>query len=166
MGGRGSGCWYRWDTRPIVEDYRCLDVNRWRRDGLLRPGYQFLWCWWRDSDKTEKLADINVFVANGRLLLSYRYRYGGGDWQDVTESVPLTWTPCNYGGRRPWFVCPGVVNGVACGRRMGKSCTGRGPISSAATATAWPTGASGRAGSTGPRGGQRRSACGWEGRHA
>ena len=28
--------------------------------------------------------------------------------------------PCNFGGERPWFVCPGVVNGVACGRRVAK----------------------------------------------
>jgi hypothetical protein len=26
----------------------------------------------------------------------------------------LTWTPCNYGGERPWLVCPG------CRRRVGK----------------------------------------------
>ena len=30
----------------------------------------------------------------------------------------MEWTPCNFGVERPWFVCPGVVNGVACGRRV------------------------------------------------
>jgi hypothetical protein len=28
--------------------------------------------------------------------------------------VPLTWTACNFGGERPWFVCPGD----GCGRRV------------------------------------------------
>jgi len=28
--------------------------------------------------------------------------------------VGLEWTPCNFGGERPWFVCPGV----RCGRRV------------------------------------------------
>jgi hypothetical protein len=28
--------------------------------------------------------------------------------------VPLTWTACNFGGERPWFVCPGA----GCGRRV------------------------------------------------
>ena len=126
MGGKGSGHWCRWDARPIVEDYRCLDVDRWHRDGLLRPGHGFSWCWWRDSDRTQKVANINVLVTDGRVVLSYRCRYGGGDWHDVTKSVPLTWTLCNYGGRRPWFVCPGVVNGVVCGRRVRKLyCAGR-----------------------------------------
>ena len=52
------------------------------------------------------------------MVLLYRYRSGlGVEWEDVRETVPLEWTPCNFGGERPWFVCPGVVNGVRCGRR-------------------------------------------------
>lgn len=36
------------------------------------------------------------------------------DGQERSQSVPLTWTPCPYGGRRRWFLCP------RCGRRVGK----------------------------------------------
>lgn len=28
--------------------------------------------------------------------------------------VPLEWTPCNFGGERPWFLCPGA----RCGSRV------------------------------------------------
>jgi hypothetical protein len=28
--------------------------------------------------------------------------------------------PCRFGGARPYFVCPGIVNGIACGRRVSK----------------------------------------------
>jgi hypothetical protein len=28
--------------------------------------------------------------------------------------VPLQWTPCNFGGERSWFICPGA----GCGRRV------------------------------------------------
>jgi hypothetical protein len=28
--------------------------------------------------------------------------------------------PCRFGGERPYFVCPGVVNEIACGRRVAK----------------------------------------------
>jgi hypothetical protein len=38
----------------------------------------------------------------------------GGDWKDVKETVPLEWTACNFGGERPWFICPGA----GCGRRV------------------------------------------------
>ncbi len=28
--------------------------------------------------------------------------------QELVEGVAhLEWTPCNFGGERPWFVCPG-----------------------------------------------------------
>jgi hypothetical protein len=50
-----------------------------------------------------------------RVILTYRHRRGsGGEWEDVRESVPLTWTACNFGGERPWFICPGA----GCGRRV------------------------------------------------
>jgi hypothetical protein len=32
----------------------------------------------------------------------------------VRESVHLSWTACNFGGERPWFVCPRAE----CGRRV------------------------------------------------
>ena len=59
-------------------------------------------------------------AIEGRLILSYRYRYGQEEWQTVEEPVSISWTPCHFGGARPWFVCPGVVNCVPCGRRVGK----------------------------------------------
>jgi len=35
--------------------------------------------------------------------------------QELVEGVAhLAWTPCNFGGYRPWFVCPGE----GCGRRV------------------------------------------------
>ena len=33
---------------------------------------------------------------------------------------PITWTACNFGAGRPCFVCPGVVNGYVCRRRVAK----------------------------------------------
>jgi hypothetical protein len=47
-------------------------------------------------------------------------RIGGGEWEGVTETVRIVRVPCRFGGARPYFICPGVVNGVACGRRVAK----------------------------------------------
>lgn len=33
--------------------------------------------------------------------------------------IPLTTTPCKYGGVRYWFICPLSKNGQYCGRRVG-----------------------------------------------
>jgi hypothetical protein len=35
-------------------------------------------------------------------------------WEDVKETVALSWTACNFGGERPWFIC----TGAGCGRRV------------------------------------------------
>lgn len=57
----------------------------------------------------------------GRLTLTYRQRGHGGDqWTPVTEVVTVDMVPCRFGGARPFFVCPGVVNGRHCGRRVVK----------------------------------------------
>jgi hypothetical protein len=65
------------------------------------------------------VAWIQVRVQPGRqVTLIYRVREGGGEWLDVEEPIALTWTPCRYGGQRPWFICPGVVNGRMCSRRV------------------------------------------------
>src|SRR3954468_6130263 len=56
--------------------------------------------------------------------VTYRVRIGHGDWQDVAETVRIVRTACRFGGSRPYFVCPGIVNGVACDRRVGLNQTG------------------------------------------
>jgi hypothetical protein len=50
-----------------------------------------------------------------RVILTYRHRSGpSGKWKEVREPVPLSWTACNFGGERPWFICPGA----GCGRKV------------------------------------------------
>lgn len=114
MGGYGSG---RPGWRPKAEGFRNIDVNRLRKAGLLRAGYSGGWQWTVDG---EKVASISMRAETARLVLIYRIRPGGGEWEDVEEPIPLEETPCHYGGVRPWFRCPGVRNGRWCGRRVGK----------------------------------------------
>lgn len=38
---------------------------------------------------------------------------------EASYAVELTTTPCYFGGRRYWFICPLVVDGAFCGKRMG-----------------------------------------------
>jgi hypothetical protein len=44
----------------------------------------------------------------------------GSEWKDVEEAVRIVRIPCRFGGARPYFICPGLVNGIACGRRVAK----------------------------------------------
>jgi hypothetical protein len=110
MGGRGSGRRWHYGAHNTTSDYRALDVRRWQRDGLLTPGRSFGWQW---THGTEVAAAIQVRAEEGRVILVYRYRRGGGNWKDENYPVGLDWTPCHLGGQRPWFRCPAQ----GCGRR-------------------------------------------------
>jgi hypothetical protein len=115
MGGFGSG---RPGTgRSTVEACRSIDVNRLHKAGCLQPGWAGGWQWTRDGTK---VASIELRAESSRLHLSYRVRTDGGDWRDVTETVPVVRVSCPFGGTRPYFVCPGVVNGRPCDRRVAK----------------------------------------------
>ena len=116
MGGFGSGrpSGYGRDT---VEGCRSIDVNRLHREGCLRPGWSGGWKWTRDG---EKVASITMRAVEDRLHISYRVRIGGGDWEDVEETICIVRVPCRFGGTRPYIICPGVVNGIPCGRRVVK----------------------------------------------
>ncbi len=120
MGGYGSGDWQIWNAKPLVERCRSLDMRLWCREGRLYPGADFSTTWFDKNGN--QLASIGVRVGHDQLTLQYQYQYHQGDnvWEAIRDSIPLTWTPCNYGGRRPWFQCPGIVNGAPCGRRVAK----------------------------------------------
>jgi hypothetical protein len=117
MGGCGSGYWERSGSRTTVEGCRWIDVSAWNRDGLLKPGTVFTTTWDRDG---ETVASIGVSVRLGAVLLSYRWSAHDYEYENVQQHVPIERTLCNFGGSRPWFICPGFQNYVHCGCRVVK----------------------------------------------
>jgi hypothetical protein len=114
LGGLGSGNRHRFDKKTTTGECNSLDVRRLYRDGLLKPGTCFRSSWSRFDRET---GSLHGFVYLDEIVLSYRHRSGlGGEWEDVKEPVPLEWTSCNFGGERPWFLCPGA----GCDRRVAK----------------------------------------------
>lgn len=114
MGGYGSG---RPSYKQKAEHCRALNVNCFHREGCLRPGLSGSWQWKRYD---EEVARINWKATDAHLILDYRVRVSGGDWESINQPVPITYVDCNYGNQRPYFLCPGVVNGRHCGQRVVK----------------------------------------------
>ncbi len=114
MGGIGSG-------RPpgfgkdTVEGVRSLNVNRLKRAGYIGTNKIGGWEWTRDG---ERVAWICLTADGDRLRLDYKSRAPGEDWASVEETVEIAQVPCHLGGQRPYFLCPGVVDGRACRRRI------------------------------------------------
>ena len=67
----------------LVEGCRHIDARDWRRDGYLQP------------------------PAPGGLPYSITASCGGRE-----QHITIVWTPCRFGGKRPWFQCG------CCGRRV------------------------------------------------
>ena len=110
MGGRGSGEWYRWNRKTTAEEALRLDVRYLRKRGWINsPGTTGSLSW---SCGGEPSGWIRFRVEQDRLVLMYKYRSHGSDWQDYEEEVLLERTACNYGGERTWFLCP------HCGKRV------------------------------------------------
>jgi hypothetical protein len=116
VGGAGSGNWYRFDKKTTTDECHSVDVCHLHREGLLESGRRFSLRWSRADRETGSIGGVvEGTEAPEQVILTYGHRRGpGGEWEDVRESVPLTWTACNFGGERPWFIFPGA----GCGRRV------------------------------------------------
>ena len=87
-----------------------IDIRRWKRGGHLLPGHRFIARWYFDN---EEYAGMNVFIETAHLIrLAYRWTCNGKT-EDITYPIAIDWTDCNFGGKRPWFICPDSD----CGRR-------------------------------------------------
>ena len=101
--------------RATCEGCKSLDIRRLHQEKLLRPGQACSWSWSRDGQLT---GSIDIKIRFGEITLRYRTRRHDGVWQDISETLPITWTPCALGGQRPWFICPVYARGRYCGRRV------------------------------------------------
>ena len=103
--GAGRPGWKR-----KAEQSLAFDVRQVARKGLLRPG-AFAWQW--TSNYGEKVGSVGVRVVDDaqRMILTYQWTPHGNEPRTVECSFLINCTPCNYGGSRPWLLCP------SCGRR-------------------------------------------------
>jgi hypothetical protein len=101
-------------------------VRRWHREGFLTPGRWFSWQWSQDGRAT---ASITVCTHPDTVTLTYRIKtYWDDEFRDIEQAIPLSWTPCHFGSKRPWFICSACRNGRYCGRRVAKLYLGFGGI--------------------------------------
>ncbi len=120
MGGRGSGTWFRYSKKKTVELCHALDVNNLHRHKSFRYGTRSTITWTTTYAGEESKASIAVHGAGDGVRLSYTTTHYDGDKHEYEYPVNVVQVPCNYGGSRPYFICPGVIHGVTCDRRVAK----------------------------------------------
>lgn len=124
MGGLGSGR-HDYATTPTVEECCALEVDEFI--GVLEdPGSSVMVRWGPEDDPSASIG-VHLLPQHGdadtttALRLVYTITDGRTGEQTAHDyRIPLEYTECNFGGERPWFRCPGVVDGGHCDRRVAK----------------------------------------------
>ena len=62
---------------------------------------------------SEQTGSIRYRIEADRMILNYRHRPHGGEWEPVEQVISFDRTSCNYGGHRTWFLCPRCWKRVA-----------------------------------------------------
>ena len=105
MGGYGSGEWQQ-RKRGTVEEHLAVRIGELQRERALTPGTVV-------EIRAGDRFSAEVEAEEHRLVFRYAVgRKGRDQWTRYAVPVPVSWTACNYGGRRPWFHCP------KCSRRV------------------------------------------------
>jgi hypothetical protein len=126
MGGAGSGnnChWWRPSKKTVVEDCLSIDASRWTREGILRAGAHRAGLWrWVYHGGRECSIGYEVLARDmdwPRVRLHYAQTVEGRQ-EPVDYHVCVDTTVPTFGGLRWWFLCPLIVDGLLCERRVGK----------------------------------------------
>ena len=117
MGGTGSG---RFGDGGTCDNHSRLDVRfLHRRLGALRaatltgtflPGVLSWHCQGVPRGRAGFSCEADPADPSraGAIGLAFRWRPAGEErWRDCAVRVAVEWTPCRYGGARPWWRCPG-----------------------------------------------------------
>jgi hypothetical protein len=100
--------------QPICEAQRSIDIRKLNREGGLRPGRCFGYTWTRLG---EPLGEVRMTVQSDILFLLAKLPNDKvSEPKSVAQGVRVAWSPCRWGGQRPWFLCPVT----SCRRRCAK----------------------------------------------
>lgn len=104
------GSYYRYDAKPTTGSYHQVDIRWINRQTQLKPGLHSLH-WSRNGEPTGSIGYRIEGPEDGQATaLRLIYSVNG---EPTEQHVPLDWTDCNYGGSRPWVLCPVCARRVA-----------------------------------------------------
>ena len=114
------GRWSYSDRRTTEE---CKSIStKWLKKYDYFIGYKHGGMTW--SRAGQQTGSISFCVSTFERDEYIRFQYTQtdrhfGEKAELDYKVRLEWTSCHFGGRRWWFICPLVVNGQVCNRRVG-----------------------------------------------
>ena len=106
MGGLGSGRRRSYAGRLETDDFSSLDIRLLSREKLLVPGIRYSGQW----SEGDRVATLELRVQCDSFVLIFKPFSSD---TTVEHWLDIETTPCQFGGRRPWFKCPRCDRRVA-----------------------------------------------------
>lgn len=116
-------------SRAIAEQSNRLSVFFLKKHGYFKKDYSQMsgtitWTYGYSENKSSigfSLIRENWGTPYERTYIKLNYthtNHWSGEKSDMNYDIQLEATPCRYGGKRYWFICPLTKNGRYCGRRV------------------------------------------------
>jgi len=117
-------------ARAKAEQSNRLSIFWLKKHGYLHKDYSNMsgtitWTYGYSENKSSisfAISRDNWGTANERAYARLYYTHTNswsGEKSEMDYKVQLATTPCRYGSKRYWFICPLSKNGQYCGRRVG-----------------------------------------------
>src|SRR3989338_5619504 len=109
-------------AKQQAESINRLSVFWLKKHGYMSSGWHSGGIKWTHGSSESSIGFIVSIDENEGDHVKLQY-INTDSWTGERESmdlrIELTATPCNFGGKRYWFICPLTKSGQYCGRRVG-----------------------------------------------
>lgn len=115
------GRWH-YGTRTEADNVKKIETSFLKKHGYFKGWRSGTITWTQGWSENKSSVGIEVSTMNDENYLRIHYTQTDnttGEKKDFDYKIPLATTPCYFGGKRYWFVCPWYRNGIYCGRRVG-----------------------------------------------
>ncbi len=117
-------------SKSIAEQSSALSIFWLKKHGYFHKDYShrsgtITWTYGYSENKSSigfSISRDNWGTTDERAYMKLNYTHTdrwSSEKSEMDYRIELATTPCRYGGKRYWFICPLTKNGRYCGRRVG-----------------------------------------------
>ena len=126
MGGIGCGRDFLVPPKKTVEGCPCVSIQELQAHGVFAARGAELVRWSQQPRRGQQpggvlLPQVAARAGEDYAVIVAVHADPQGELRAAEAVVTLSWTDCQFGGRRAWFLCPlGRERGEPCGRRVSR----------------------------------------------